>query len=250
MKLQELRKIAKEVKEELGFEEIDPKGKQADLENQLTEVALSIGAEGEDAIEESELDDLSKETKSFLLELRDANQPEEKEETPEEEPEPEEKSKKKEKKTKKAKKEKAPEPEQDEEPDFDILERVQSTDLDGLKALIKEQGKEVFPIASRGLPLQKNADKLRTKALKDLGEDVLEKQEKEEKPVEKAKVKKDPKANGTYLTRLWTVENPKITPDKIFDKLEKKGVTMALISVKLRQNEVLAVLKIQEELKK
>ena len=108
MKLQELRKAAKECKDELGFTEINPKGKQADLEAQLIEVAMSIGAEGEDAIEESELDGISKTTKTLLLKLRDENS-EGKEEAPEEKPT------KKEKKIKKTKKEKVPEPTEKEE---------------------------------------------------------------------------------------------------------------------------------------
>lgn len=248
MKVAELKKAAKEVKTELGFEEIDLKG---DVKAQLIEVAGLIGADGEDAIEEDELNDLSKETKALLLELRSSGA-DDSEEAEEEKPVKKAKAKKK------AKKEVEPEPEEEEtedDEDIDILEEVKNADLDGLKALIKEQGKEVFPIASRGLPLQKNADKLRVKALKDLGEEVEEETApvKEEKPVKEKKAPKKEKAskeNGTYLTRLWTVKNPKLTPDEVFDKLQKKGVTMSLVSVKLRQNEVLSVLKIQAELKK
>lgn len=250
MKKSELLKAAKEVKTELGFEEIDLKG---DIKAQLIEVASLIGADGEDAIEEDELNDLTKETKEILLQLKDSGV----DETPEEEEKP---TKKKATKKAKAKKEVEPEPEEETETEDEdeLVTKIKTLDLADLKALIKSEGKEVFPIASRGLPLQKNADKLRVKALKDLGEEVEESETapvKEEKP---AKEKKAPKAktstkskeNGTYLTRLWTVKNPKLTPDEIFDKLQEKGVTMSLVSVKLRQNEVLAVLKIQAELKK
>ena len=247
MKLQDLRKVAKECIEILGFEEIDPKGKEDKLIKELTEVALLIGADGEDAVEESELVDLTKTTKNFLLELRDSNTPDEEAAEVEEKPAKKEKKAKKEKASKKE--EEIDEEEDEEEQERDMVSEVNEADLDTLKALIKEN-KESFPIASRGLPLQKNLDKLRVKALKDLGEEV-EEEEKEEKPVKEKAPKKESKASAQNFIQTCICKNFKITTPQIIEKLNKAGYTTTSEKyVAMRAKECIMIINILKDLGK